>query len=64
LIESGLREISPYLLKLECDWDLEGKTAWGLEQEIKDSIREQLEKGITEEQKSAAQPGNMLLVQE
>ncbi|HSB13605.1 MAG TPA: hypothetical protein VLE22_04050 [Bryobacteraceae bacterium] len=50
LFESGLREIFPYLLKLECAWDFEGKTAWGLEQEIKDSIRERPEKELTDDE--------------
>ena len=31
------------MLKLEPDWDFEGKTAWMLEQEISEPIRKRLE---------------------
>jgi hypothetical protein len=47
LIEDGLRELFPYLLKLECDWDFEGKPAQRLELEIREPIRKQLEKELT-----------------
>ena len=47
LIEEGLRGILGYIRKLEVDWDFEGKTAWTLEQETRESIRQQLEKELT-----------------
>lgn len=47
LIEEGLREILGYVLKLEPDWDFEGKTARMLEQEITGPIRKRLEAELT-----------------
>lgn len=44
LIDAGLREIFPYIRKLEAEWDFEGKTAWTLEMGIKDSVRTALER--------------------
>ena len=50
LITDGLRGIHAYLLKLENDWDFEGKTIGTLEQEISEPIRKQLEKELTGEE--------------
>lgn len=47
LLEAGLREIYPYISKLHQDRDFEGETPSGLEREIRDSVRERLEKEIT-----------------
>ena len=47
LIEEGLRGIFAYIRKLEVEWDFEGKTAWSLELEIREPIRQQLEKELT-----------------
>ena len=43
LIETALGEVFGYLLKLEQDWDFDGKTAWTLEREIKEPIRKRLD---------------------
>ena len=41
LIEDGLREIYPYLQKLEQEWEFD-KSTWTLEQDLKPAIRKQL----------------------
>jgi hypothetical protein len=46
LIESGLDEIFPYLLKLEQDWEFD-KGTWALKDEVKNPIQQQLEKELT-----------------
>ncbi|MBI3695329.1 MAG: hypothetical protein HY238_10905 [Acidobacteria bacterium] len=45
LIEPGLREIYPYLLKLERGWEFD-KSAWTLDDELKPTIREALEEEL------------------
>ena len=50
LIAGALPEIYPHLVRLERNWDFEGKTAWTLAQEFTAPIRERLESELTGEE--------------
>ena len=47
LVEDGLRGIFPYIRRLEQDWHFGTKTTQGLELEIREPIRRQLQKELT-----------------
>lgn len=49
LIENGLNEIVPYLLRLERDWEFD-KGTWALERDLKKPIQQQLERELTGEE--------------